>query len=143
MTEPPPDPAPVSLVGSAAPRRVLIADDGKSAAEILAIFFQMEGMETAVAFDGADAVKTAASFEPHLICMDLGMPVMDGYEAARRIREVNKEVVIVAISGWGGESEIKRAMDAGFDFHLLKPVKPNDLREVIARYFGKPQPAVG
>jgi CheY-like chemotaxis protein len=122
---------------------VLIADDGKNAAEILAIFFQMEGMETALAFDGAQAVETSASFDPHLICMDLGMPVMDGYEAARRIREVNKQVVIVAISGWGGEKEIKQAADAGFDFHLVKPVKPDDLRQVIARYFGKPPVVVG
>ncbi len=66
--------------------RVLVADDGKNAADILAMFFRMEGLETAVAYDGGRAVELAESFAPHLVCMDLGMPVMDGYDAARRIR---------------------------------------------------------
>ena len=116
------------------PRRVLIADDGKSAADIVALFFQMEGMETAVAYDGAQAVEIAETFQPDLICMDLGMPCMDGYEAARRIREFGTQVVIIALSGWGADEDRRRSAQAGFDHHLVKPVKPDDLREIIARY---------
>jgi two-component system CheB/CheR fusion protein len=139
MDEPKMSSTPNTPMSCTPARRILIADDGKQAAEILAIFFQMEGMETALAFDGAQAVETAASFNPHLICMDLGMPVMDGYEAARKIRETHPQVVMVAISGWGGDAEIKRAEAAGFDSHLLKPVKPDELRQLIARYLS-PEP---
>jgi CheY-like chemotaxis protein len=119
-----------------APRRVLVADDGRNAAEILAMFFQLEGMETAVAYDGLDAVKLAESFDPHLVCMDLTMPRMDGYEAARIIREWKKDIVLVALSGWDGEDERRRVAEAGFDFHMVKPVSPDELRAMLARSVG-------
>ena len=115
------------------PARVLVADDGRNAADILALFFQMEGMETSVAYDGEEAVNAAASFSPDFAFLDLGMPKLDGYEAARRIRRMYPRVVLAALSGWGGEDDRRRSAEAGFDIHLLKPAKPDDLRDVLQR----------
>lgn len=115
--------------------KVLIADDGRPTADILNLFFRMEGMETAVAYDGAEAIAVAGSFGPDLVCLDLGMPTVDGYEAARRIREIRPEAWIVALSGWGGEDDRRRTAEAGFDEHLIKPVKPGDLRNLMQRTF--------
>lgn len=124
----------LTLAMRSGPLRVLVADDGKNAADILAMFFQMEGMETAVAYDGRQAVESARSFAPHLICLDLGMPLLDGFEAARLIRKMHPAAVIAALSGWGSEDDRRRTAEAGFDAHLVKPVKPDDLRELLARY---------
>jgi len=117
--------------------RVLVADDGKNAADILCMFFQMEGLDTQVAYDGASAVKAAESFAPDLICMDIGMPKLDGLEAARLIRKKDSDVILVAISGWGTDDDRRRSMDAGFDHHLVKPVKPDELRTLLNQYSGK------
>ena len=114
--------------------RVLVADDSKSAADILGMFFDMEGMETRVAYDGLEAVEAARTFHPQLVLLDLGMPRMDGFEAAGRIRMLDGNVVIGALSGWGGEDDRRRSVDAGFDFHLVKPVKPEDLRAILAKF---------
>jgi PAS domain S-box-containing protein len=111
--------------------RVLIADDNLDSAEMLSMFFNGEGMDTAIAHDGIEAVEIAASFRPHLVCLDLGMPGMDGLEAASRIRKNNPEVVLVAISGWAGEEDRKLSKAAGFDAHLAKPAAPGDLREIL------------
>lgn len=113
--------------------RVLIADDNLDSAEMLSMFFNGEGMDTAIAHDGVEAVELAASFRPHLACLDLGMPGMDGLESARRIRKNNPEVVLVAISGWAGEEDRNRSKAAGFDSHLAKPAAPSDLREILRR----------
>ena len=91
-------------------------------------------------YAGGEAVATARSFDPDLVCLDLGMPKMDGFEAARRIRAHNDSIVLVAISGWGTDEDRRRTAEAGFDHHLLKPVKPDDLRDVIGRYLPDHQP---
>lgn len=83
---------------------------------------------------GLDAVGQAETFEPHLVCLDLAMPLMDGYEAARKIREINKNVILAALSGWDGDGARCRAVEAGFDLHMVKPVKPDDLRSMLAKY---------
>lgn len=111
--------------------RVLIVEDAKSVAEVLAMFFEMEGMKTAVAFDGVDAVGAAESFRPHLVFMDLAMPRMDGLEAARRIREVLPDVIIVALCGTASEESRRQTQAAGFVHHLVKPVAPDDLRRMV------------
>lgn len=123
------------------PARVLVVDDGRNAADILAMFFQLEGFSTAVAYDGAQAVEVARNFDPDMICMDLGMPRMDGFEAAREIRRSGKSPAMVALSGWGAESDRQRSAEAGFDMHLVKPVKPDDLRALIVRFLPKTEPA--
>jgi signal transduction histidine kinase len=113
--------------------RVLVADDGKSTADILGMFFRMEGMDSEVVYDGDQAAKKAASFHPHLACLDLGMPVVDGYEAARLLREISPDTYLVALSGWGSDEDRKRTAAAGFDEHLVKPVSPDLLRDLLAR----------
>jgi PAS domain S-box-containing protein len=127
------DPLPVgeSEVRDQRKGRVVIADDNLDSAEMLSIFFNTEGMETAVAHDGFEAVEVSASFRPDLVCLDLGMPGMDGLEAARRIRSNNPSVFLVAISGWAGEEDRNRTKAAGFDVHLAKPATPADLREIL------------
>lgn len=134
MAEPPTSVVSISSASVVPPVRVLVADDSRNAAEILAMFFQLEGMETVIALNGVEAVAAAERFEPDLICLDLQMPTMDGYEAARLIRQKMGQVVIVALSGWDGSEERRRVVDAGFDVHLIKPVKPDDLRGVISRF---------
>ncbi|QJE98737.1 PAS domain-containing hybrid sensor histidine kinase/response regulator [Luteolibacter luteus] len=125
---------PVSTPSSRA-LRVLVADDAPNTADILCMFFELEGMHTRVAYDGLQAVESATAFRPDLVCLDLGMPQLDGFEAARRIRESQPGVVIIALSGWGSESDHARTKEAGFDFHLVKPVKPEDLRQILASRF--------
>jgi len=118
--------------GGLSPRhKVMVVDDGRSAADVLAMFLEMEGMETIVAYDGAEAVRRAAEFRPDLIFMDLGMPQMDGFEAARRIREFQPEVILVALSGWGREEDKSRTAAVGFDAHAIKPVRPADVRNYL------------
>lgn len=115
--------------------KVLIADDGKPTADILAMFFRMEDMEAVVAYDGLQAIELAERFLPDLACLDLGMPLMDGYEAARNIRRMRPDTCIVALSGWGSEEDRRRTTEAGFDEHLTKPVNPDDLRQLVKRRF--------
>lgn len=113
--------------------RVLVADDGKSTADILGMFFRMEGMDCEVVYDGAAAVSAAEHFSPDLVCLDLGMPVLDGYQAAARVRELCPQAYIVALSGWGSEDDRRKTCDAGFDEHLVKPVYPDALRQILVK----------
>ena len=116
--------------------RVLVVEDGKTTADILAMFFEVEGLEVSVAYDGVEALEKVAGSMPDLILMDLGMPRMDGFEAARRIRSLpgGGEVTMVALSGWGRELDKQRSGAAGFDDHLVKPVSPADLRLLLTRF---------
>lgn len=135
------DAADVSQHAAGSWQRVLVVDDGKSTADILAMFFEMEGREVCVAYDGAEAVEKAKAFAPDLILMDLGMPRMDGFEAARRIRALpsGAGITMIALSGWGQDKDRQQSREAGFDEHLVKPVSPADLRELMARL----EPACG
>ena len=116
--------------------RVLVVEDGRNAADILAMFFQMEGHEVSVAYDGVEAVDVSAVFRPQIIFLDIGMPRMDGLEAARRIRRQpgGREIVIVALSGLDQDEDKKHCAEAGFDCHLAKPVCPTELRAVFKRF---------
>ncbi|MEO7341297.1 MAG: PAS domain S-box protein [Luteolibacter sp.] len=116
---------------TAGPRRILIADDAKNAADILSMFMRMEGYEVAVAYDGAEAVETAGSFSPDFVFLDLGMPRLDGYEAARLIRKKFPAVILIALSGWGAHDDRRRTAEAGFDRHLVKPATPLQLRAAL------------
>jgi signal transduction histidine kinase/ActR/RegA family two-component response regulator len=120
--------------GRMAPRRrVLIADDNRDSADSLAIMLSLMGHETQATYDGSSAIEKAGTFRPEVILLDLGMPVIDGYEAARRIREQawSNGVVLVALTGWGQEEDRARARDAGFNFHLTKPANPQALRDLL------------
>jgi PAS domain S-box-containing protein len=134
---PPPavDPAPEN---EAAPpverRRVLVVDDNRDAADSLAMILEMSGTEVAVAYDGAQALVLIDEEEPDVVLMDIGMPGMDGYELARRIRATpgGDRFRLVALTGWGQADDKKRALASGFDEHLTKPVDPTTLSEWLA-----------
>jgi PAS domain S-box-containing protein len=111
--------------------RVLVADDVQSTADILALYLEGEGMRTAVAYDGQSAVELARTFRPDVVCLDLGMPRMSGYEAATVLRGEFPDLLIIAISGWGAEDDRLKTRSAGFDAHLVKPVNPDQLRDLI------------
>jgi len=113
--------------------RVLIAEDIPDAAEMLRLFVKQLGHEVRVAADGVQAVTIAGEFHPHIALLDIGMPRMDGYEAARQIRAVmGRDVVLVALTGWGQMEDQRRAREAGFDHHLTKPANPQVVEELIA-----------
>jgi CheY-like chemotaxis protein len=94
---------------------------------------QLCGAEAIVAGDGVEALQVGATFLPHVVLMDITMPNMDGYEAARRLRAEpwGKSVVLIALTGWGRKTDIEAASNAGFDGHLLKPVEAEALLRLI------------
>jgi signal transduction histidine kinase/CheY-like chemotaxis protein len=113
--------------------RILIAEDNPDAAEMLRIMLTVMGQDVRVAWDGVQAVALAETFEPQIALLDIGMPRMDGYEAARRIRgRLGTRVVLVALTGWGQDDDIRRAREAGFDRHFTKPAEPEAFEELIA-----------
>jgi CheY-like chemotaxis protein len=119
---------------SASSRRVLVVDDNRDAAESLGMLLEIENCTVAIAFDGLQALEKVETFKPDIALLDIGMPGMNGYELARRIRETRRgrEMLLVALTGWGQADDKKRAADAGFDQHLTKPVDPDLLSRVIA-----------
>ena len=113
--------------------RVLVAEDIPDAAEMMRMMLDVMGHEVKVASDGRQALAMAKDFHPHVILLDIGMPRMDGYEAARRIRAaLGPEVLLVALTGWGQEEDQRRAKEAGFDLHITKPAEPDVLEALIA-----------
>jgi len=111
--------------------QALVVDDSKSNADTLALLLEMEGFKTSVAYDGRKAVEVAREIKPEIICLDIGMPVMDGYQAAAEIRKALPGALIIAITGWGADEDKLRSHQAGFDCHLLKPVRIEDLTCII------------
>ncbi|HWA36674.1 MAG TPA: PAS domain S-box protein [Burkholderiales bacterium] len=107
-------------------KRVLVVDDNEDASASLAMLLQSLGHETAVAKDGAQALELARSFAPDIVLLDIGMPGMDGYEVARRLRAMDapRALRVVAVTGWAQEADRARALAAGFDLHLVKPLDP-------------------
>jgi CheY-like chemotaxis protein len=115
--------------------RILIAEDSPDAAEMLSLMLGIKGHEVRVAADGEQAVALAATFEPQIAFIDIGMPRMDGFEVARRLREqLGRRVLLVALTGWGQDEDRRRSHEAGFDHHLTKPPEPDVLDELIANY---------
>ena len=119
--------------------RILVVDDLNDAAASLAMVCELYGAQARVACDGLEALKVGASFLPDVVLMDISMPHMDGYEAARRLRAESwgKKVVLIALTGWGRQGDIEAARAAGFDGHLLKPVGAEALMELIGELRAK------
>jgi PAS domain S-box-containing protein len=115
-----------------ASRRVLIVDDNRDAAETLRIMLELEGHEAVAVYDGAAALETVKSFGPEVVVLDIGLPQLNGYEVARRIRAEDTDVTLFALSGWGQREDKQRARNAGFDEHLTKPVDPSLISALIA-----------
>jgi len=130
LTERPP-----SLQPSAQPRRVLIVEDNRDAADTLADLLRIFGYEVRVAYDGATGVEAAHLFHPETILCDLGLPGLDGYEVARQLRgdAGTAGIRLIAITGYGAEPDVQRAQEAGFDEHLVKPVDPDRLLVELRR----------
>ncbi|GGY35817.1 hybrid sensor histidine kinase/response regulator [Pseudoduganella albidiflava] len=114
--------------------RILIADDNVDAAHSLADLLALEGHDIRVAADGAGALELAAGFQPEVVFLDIGMPGMDGYETARRLRAMPgmQAIRLAALTGWGAAEDRARGRAAGFDHHLLKPAVPAEVRAVLA-----------
>ena len=100
----------------------------------LGMLLQMTGYEARTAHDGLEAVTMAEAFAPDVVLLDIGLPKLNGYEAARRIRREpwGRTMVLIATTGWGQESDRQRSRDAGFDHHLVKPVDPTALMALLA-----------
>jgi CheY-like chemotaxis protein len=132
-TDSPAADAPAPAAVDAIARRVLVVDDSPDAAESLAMLVEFEGHEVYQAHDGAEAVRTAERVRPDIVLMDIGLPVLSGYEACRRLRAQawGAAIVIVALTGWGQEEDRERSRAAGFDLHLVKPVDRDDLLRVV------------
>ncbi|MBM3818486.1 MAG: response regulator [Acidimicrobiia bacterium] len=114
------------------PRRILIAEDIPDAAEMLRVMLERMGHDVRVAADGVQAVALAKEYQPDVALLDIGMPRMDGYQAAREIRAaLGPDVRLVALTGWGQEEDQRRAREAGFDHHLTKPAEPETLERLL------------
>jgi signal transduction histidine kinase/ActR/RegA family two-component response regulator len=129
--EPERRPEPVASANDQRPK-VLVVDDNRDAADSLQALFEMENCNVATAYDGFEAVQAVDAAMPDMIVMDLGMPSMDGYEAARRIRRKagSEDVLMIALTGWGQSDARQRTIDAGFDHHLIKPVDFDEIRRL-------------
>jgi len=132
-----PSPHPTAAAPTeATARRILVVDDNHDAADTLSMLLQLTGHQTQLAFDGVEAVEAAKSFRPEVILMDLGMPKLNGFEAARQIRQQpwSKGMVLVALTGWGQEEDRNSTAKAGFDGHLVKPVEFDTLTKLLAGF---------
>jgi CheY-like chemotaxis protein len=114
-------------------RRILVVDDNRSNAQSLELLLRALGQEVYMAFEGSEAVLLAQKHRPEVILLDIGLPVMDGYEVARRCRENARfdGLTLVAMTGYGQESDRLRSQEAGFDAHLVKPVNLDQLRLLL------------
>jgi CheY-like chemotaxis protein len=109
--------------GRVGPRRVLVLDDNRDAAESLGMVLKLLGADVRVEYNGEDALKAFTTYKPEVALLDIGMPGMDGYEVARQIRAQPEfqDVTLIALTGWGQEYDRRRSQSAGFDYHLIKP----------------------
>lgn len=115
-------------------RRILIVDDNKDSAESLALLMQITGNQTYMAHDGEEAVGAAEKYRPDVVLLDIGLPKLDGHEVCRRVREQpwGKDIVIIALTGWGHEDDRRKSEEAGFNGHLVKPVDYDTLLALLS-----------
>jgi CheY-like chemotaxis protein len=115
--------------------RILIADDNRDAAQTLAIMLRFDGHDVRTAYDGLEALATGQVFQPELVFLDIGMPVLDGYQTASQIRERawGQSVHLVALTGWSQETDRQKSVASGFADHIVKPADPDQLKAVIDR----------
>jgi signal transduction histidine kinase len=113
--------------------RILLADDNEDFADSLAMLLRAMGHEVRVAHDGLAAAEAAAEFAPEFAFLDIGLPKLNGYELARRLREspATRKTVLVAVTGWGQENDRRRSREAGFAYHLVKPVEPDAIQRIL------------
>ena len=115
------------------PVRILVVDDNVDAAESLAMLLQTDGHIVTMAHNGMDAVQRVESWRPDIVVLDVGLPGMNGYEVAQVLRQRDECPELIAVTGYGQAADTRRALDAGFRFHLVKPVDARDLMAAIAQ----------
>jgi CheY-like chemotaxis protein len=115
------------------PRRVLVVDDNRDLAESLAVVLRLWGHDVVVAYDGPEALESAQERPPEVVFLDIGLPHLDGFEVARRMRAdpVMRHARIVAITGYGRDEDYRRSQEVGIDLHLTKPVDPIVLQPLL------------
>jgi CheY-like chemotaxis protein/two-component sensor histidine kinase len=113
--------------------RILIVDDNRDAADTLGRLLRIVGHDVRTAYDGEQGVQAANEFRPHAMLLDIGMPKLNGYDACRHIRQEpwGKNIVLVAVTGWGQDQDKQKAEEAGFDRHMVKPVEPKRLMRLL------------
>jgi PAS domain S-box-containing protein len=114
--------------------RILIVDDNRDSADSLGMMLRIMGNDTRTAYDGQAGVDLAGEFRPEVLLLDIGLPKLNGYEACRRIREQpwGKGIVLIAVTGWGQDDDRRRSHEAGFDHHMVKPLDPQNLMQMLA-----------
>ncbi len=124
-----------SRVTQYARRRVLVVDDNQDAADSLAVLLRLMEQDVKVAYRGVTALNILSDFRPELVFLDLGMPEMDGFEVARRVREQPefRQILIVALTGWGQHEDRQQTAAAGFNYHFVKPLKADLLRDLLKK----------
>ena len=122
-------------------RRILVVDDNRDSALSMALLLKVAGNETFTAHDGLEAVESAERIKPDVILLDIGLPLMNGYEVARKVREQpwGEKVALIALTGWGQEEDRRKSNEAGFNSHLVKPVDHAVLNKLLIELV-PPQP---
>ncbi|MEP7341324.1 MAG: PAS domain S-box protein [Acidobacteriota bacterium] len=125
-------------------RRFLVVDDNRDSADSMAMWLKITGNQTHTAYDGLEAMEAAATFRPEVVLLDIGLPKLNGYEVARKIRQQpwGKSMVLVALTGWGQEEDRRKSSEAGFNGHLVKPVDLDNLMKLLAE-IGPSAPPMG
>ncbi len=125
--------------------RILVVDDNRDSADSLGMLLRMMGNNVHTAYDGLEAVGAAAAFRPDVVLLDIGLPKLNGYEAARQIRQQSggANIVLIALTGWGQEEDRRRTREAGFDHHLTKPLDLAVLQKILAAQSHRPTPLRG
>jgi CheY-like chemotaxis protein len=113
--------------------RVLVVDDNLDGADTLSMLLELSGYKVRSVYDGLTALKAVDEFHPHAIVLDIGLPGLDGYEVARRVRGSQTDIVLIALTGYGQESDRERSRLAGFDHHFVKPTDPHTLCDILQR----------
>ena len=115
-------------------RKIVVADDNRDAADSMAMLLEMTGFEVFVVHSGQDALRKIVAEKPDAAILDIGMPDLTGYEIARRVRQKgDNAILLMAVTGWGQTDDVGRALEAGFDEHLTKPVDPDRIEEILRR----------
>ena len=121
--------------------KILVVDDNADSADMVALTLQMSGHEARAAYSGQAALQIVVEYQPDFVLLDIGMPEMNGYEVARRLRQLapTKNAWLIAITGYGQDTDRQLTQEAGFDYHLVKPIDPDKLEEVLTKLAKQPR----
>jgi len=123
--------------------RVLVVDDNVDAANMIAMMLQLFGHQTETVYSAQRALEMAVEYRPDFVVLDIGLPGMDGYEVARRLRQIPelKDIRLIAATGYGQDADRQRSEEAGFNYHLVKPIDPEKLQKVLEMLGRRPHSA--